>query len=212
MPILATNNTPQRELVPAGNHIARCYLMIEIGTIQEIIDGESRIQKKGMIGWELPDELREFQDGKGDQPYVLSKEYNLSMNENSNLRKDLKSWRGKDFTEDEAKSFDVTRLIGVPCMLNIIHKAGKKDASKTYDQIASISSLPKSINCPPPVNKAILLSYDAFDWDVYNKLPDWIKKKIAGSIEYAALKIKADTSQLQPPVPNGIGEPDDLPF
>src|SRR5688500_13440346 len=129
MAIHATNKTAQRELIPAGNYVARCYQMIEIGTVKENIMGDEKTLHKVRIGWELPTELKVFNPEKGEQPLVISKEYTLSMNEKSNLRKDLKSWRGKDFTEDEARKFDITALVGVPCMLNIIHKPSKRDPS-----------------------------------------------------------------------------------
>jgi hypothetical protein len=47
---------------------------------------------------------------------VISKEFTLSMHEKSTLRQFLESWRGKAFTEKEALSFDVTALIGKPCL------------------------------------------------------------------------------------------------
>src|SRR6476646_4032953 len=129
MSINATNNGVMRELIPAGNYIARCYQMIEIGTVDEFVMGKPVRAKKVRIGWELPTELKVLREEKGEQPLVISKEYTLSMNEKANLRKDLKSWRGRDFTEDELRAFDITNLLGVPCMLNIIHKAGKNDPS-----------------------------------------------------------------------------------
>src|SRR3954469_527949 len=121
MAINATSNGTKRELIPAGNYIARCYQMIHIGTVTEFILGEQKTMNKVRIGWELPTETRVFSQEKGDQPLVISKEFTLSMHEKSTLRKTLASWRGKDFNEEQAKSFDVTTLIGAPCMLNIIH-------------------------------------------------------------------------------------------
>ena len=143
MPITATNTQTQREPIPAGNYIARCYQMIEIGTVKETILGKDRISPKVRIGWELPTELKVFKEENGEQPCVISKEYTLSMAEKANLRIALKSWRGKDFTEDEAKSFDITKLLGVPCMINIIHKPSK-DGLKIYEEISGITPLPVS--------------------------------------------------------------------
>jgi len=185
MPITATNTQTQREPIPAGNYIARCYQMIEIGTVKETILGKDKISPKVRIGWELPTELKVFKEENGEQPCVISKEYTLSMAEKANLRIALKSWRGKDFTEDEAKSFDITKLLGVPCMINIIHKPSK-DGLKIYEEISGITPLPKGIDCPPQFNKTLLLSYDSFDIDVFNKLPDFIRNKMMGSLEYAA--------------------------
>lgn len=212
MSIYATNNSVQRELIPSGNYIARCYQMIEIGTVSEIIMGKSVTLKKVRIGWELPTETRVFKEENGEQPLVISKEYTLSMNEKANLRKDLKSWRGRDFSEDEAKQFDITNLIGVPCMLNIIHKPSKKDASKVYEEIAGITGIPKGMQIPPQVNKNFLLSYDEFNKTIFDSLPDFIKQKMQGSSEYAAMNQPQHKNMDTQPENLNNEEEDDLPF
>lgn len=188
MAINATNNGTKRELIPAGNYIARCYQMIEIGTVNEIIMGTPKQLTKVRIGWELPTEKRVFDEAKGEQPLVISKEYTLSLNEKSNLRKMLASWRGKDFTEDEAKCFDITVLVGIPCMLNIIHKPKKTDPTQIFEEIGSISAMPKGVRPEPAILKPFVLSYDNFNEEAFNTLPDFIKHKMQGSLEYAAIK------------------------
>lgn len=211
MAINATNNGTARELIPAGNYIARCYQMIHIGTMNEVIQGKPTIVNKVRIGWELPTETKVFKEEKGPQPLVISKEFNLSMNEKSNLRKTLASWRGKDFTEEEAKCFDVSKLMGVPCMLNIIHKPSKSDPTKIYEEIGSISPMPKGVTCPPQVTPTFLLDYDNFSLDKFNSLPDFIKVKMQTSLEYTAMQTPNETH-----VRNGnsdiVDVADDLPF
>lgn len=187
MAILATNTGQQRELIEAGNYVARCYEMIHIGTIEEIIAGEKKILNKVRIGWELPTELKVFKEENGEQPLVISKEYTLSMHEKANLRKTLASWRGKDFSDDEAKSFDITKLIGATCMLNVIHKPSK-DGAKTYQEIGSISPMPRGVSAPAALNKPRILQYDDFSWSLFDSLPDFIKIKIKGSLEFAAMQ------------------------
>jgi hypothetical protein len=209
MAINATSSATVRELIPAGNYVARCYQMIEIGTVAEIVMGKSSTLHKVRIGWELPEELRVFDDKKGEQPLVISTESTLSMHEKSNLRKELKSWRGKDFTEEEAKCFDITKLLGVPCMLNIIHKPGVSDPSKIYERIAGITPLPKTLKAPAAILPIFCLSYDNFDFDLFEKLPDFIKIKMRASLEFAALtqpKLShVDAAAITEPI-------DDLPF
>lgn len=187
MAILATTNSTPRELIPQGNYVARCYKMIEIGTVTELINGEQKQLKKVMIGWEFPNDQKVFDETKGEQPIVVSEEYTLSMGEKSNLRKMLESWRGKGFSADEAKSFDISNLIGKPCMINIIHTPKKSDPSKFYDKISSVTGVPKGMSVPPQINNTFILSYDSFDWDKYNSLPDWIKNKIKASVEFQKL-------------------------
>lgn len=187
MAILATNTGTTRELTPAGNYIARCYSMIQIGTITDNIQGVEKTLHKVRIGWEFPLELKVFNEEKGEQPLVHSEEYTLSMHEKSNLRKMLASWRGRDFTADEAKSFDITALLGKACMVNIIHAPSKSDPTKIYANIGSVSSIPKGMDVPEQINLTFELSYDNFSWDKFNTLPDFIKEKMKRSIEFAAL-------------------------
>ena len=205
-----TNGNTPRELIPIGNYIARCYKMIHIGTVEEIILGEKKILNKVRIGWELPTELRVFNQDKGEQPLVIDKEFTLSLHEKSALRSVLKSWRGKDFTEDEAKCFDITKLLGVQCMINIIHKPSKKDATKIYEEIAGITAVPKGITVPAQINPTFCLDYDNFDEVKFSALPDFIKQKMQTSMEYSALiqpnhrEFKSDNDSKQ--------EESDLPF
>lgn len=205
-----TNGNTPRELIPTGNYIARCYKMIHIGTVEEIILGEKKVLNKVRIGWELPTELRVFNEEKGEQPLVIDKEFTLSLYEKSALRGVLKSWRGKDFTEEEAKCFDITKLLGVQCMINIIHKPSKRDASKVYEEIAGITAVPKGITVPAQINSTFCLDYDNFDESKFNSLPDFIKQKMQTSMEYSALiqpnhrEFKSDNEPTK--------EESDLPF
>ena len=210
MKINATSNGTQRELIPAGNYIARCYQMLHIGTVQEMFQGELKTLNKVRIGWELPDEQRVFKEEKGLQPCVISKEYTLSMHEKANLRKMLASWRGSDFSQKEAESFDITKLIGVPCMLNIIHKPSAKDPTKIYEEIGSVSPLPKKMVCPPQINKTSVLAYDDFNEELFNSLPDFLKTKIQSSAEYKAMKDPHSKEVVDHPHQESIV--DDLPF
>lgn len=203
MAIIAQNKGGDFVLIPAGNHIARCYGMVEIGTVKEetgIYAGKE--SHKVRISWETPHECHDF--GKGLQPFSIHKEFTLSMNEKATLRKMLESWRGKSFTEAEAESFDITKLLGKPCMINVIHKTSGKGS--TYADISSIATLPKGLDCPDLINPVVELSFDNWKAHVFDSLPDFIKEKIKKSKEYAAL-----TSPGHTETPQSIGD-DDLPF
>ena len=174
----------EKELIEAGNYVARCYKMVEIGTVEEEFLGVKKQMHKVRIGWELPTELKTFNPEKGEQPCVIDKEYTLSLADKANLRKDLQSWRGKAFSDDEAEAFDITKLLGVPCMLNIIHVQGKKDPTKTYQAIGSVSPMPKGLVCPPQVNDTFVFDYENFDDEKFNSLPDFLKEQIVKTPEY----------------------------
>ena len=209
MAINATNSGTKRELIPADNYIARCYQMIEIGTVKESFQGETKTMTKVRIGWELPELKKVFNEEKGEQPYVISKEYTLSMNEKANLRKMLESWRGVGFSDADAAKFDITKLIGAPCMLNITHKPSK-DGSKTYEEISSVSRLHKSVTCPPQINESFVLSYDDWSWDKFNSLPQFIREKMQTSQQYNELQ-SFEKGAVDLPH-NNNDTSDDLPF
>lgn len=209
MAINATNSGTHREPMPSGNYVAICYQMIQIGTVMEMINGEQKLLNKVRIGWEFPTETKVFKEENGEQPYVISEEYTLSLNEKANLRKMLASWRGKDFTEKEAESFDITNLLGKPCMINVIHKTSKKDATRVYEKIGSVSTVPKGLLIPPQHNQIKVLSYDNFDHELYNSLPDFIKTKIASSLEFASMQ---QPNAIQSQSQSFVEEQDDLPF
>lgn len=191
--------------IEAGNYPAICYEMIHIGTVEEEIMGTKKKLNKVRLSWELPTEMKVWKDGEPERPAAISKEFTLSMNEKATLRKCLASWRGKDFTEEQAKEFDITVLLGKPCMLNVIHKSSK-DGAKTYAEIGSVSPMPKGMTCPPQVNQSRELSYDNFNWEIYNSLSDFVKDKIKRSEEFVRLSTPHETA-----VAAGEEE-DDLPF
>lgn len=210
MGIIATSNgSTNYAPMEAGNYVARCYQMIHIGTVEETFNGETKMQNKVRISWETPTEKKVFKEENGEQPYSLSKEFTLSMHEKSTLRKFLEGWRGKAFTKEECDSFDISVLIGKPCMLNVIHKTSKQ--GKVFAEISSISSMPKGMKCDEQINKSVCLSYDAWDEDVFKALPDFIKDKMVTSQEYKQMTAP-DFKHLDEPKDSDSKNEDDLPF
>lgn len=199
------------EPVPAGNHVARCYSMVYSGTIETEYLGEKKMQKKVHLTWELPNELMIFNQDKGEQPRVISKAFTLSLSEKSTLRPFLESWRGKQFTQSEAEGFDITNVVGKPCMLNVIHKM-KKDGNLKAD-ISALSSMPKGLTCPEQINTTVVFSVEDFDEQVFDTFPDWLKDEIKSSEEYRHRQ--SPTVTVVDPAPENTlndDDKDDLPF
>jgi len=179
--VVTGNNESKREIVPSGTHIARCYSMIHIGTVEWEYNGETKYTNKIRITFELPHELRDF-SGE-DKPMVISKEYTMSLHEKSNLRRDLEGWRGKSFSNQELSSFDVTDILGSPCNVSIIHKTSK--SGNEFAQIGSISSMTKGSKCPKQINESFIFNYyDNFDEEWLETQPKWIQDQIKGTDEY----------------------------
>lgn len=170
--------------VPQGVFIGRCYSLIDLGTQLSVGQFGEKLQHKIRLSWELLDVDENDQpltvevDGK-QMPMTISKSYTVSLHEKASLRKDLAAWRGKDFTEEEAKAFDVSKLVGVYAMVNV---AISETNGKTYSNVASLTALPKQLkdNKPMPIHENQLFDLDNPDMDMFNsfyeKLQDVIKK------------------------------------
>lgn len=212
MAILATNTGGTTiQPIEAGSYPARCYSMIHIGTIDENFQGEIKTMNKVRITFELPTELKVFKEENGEQPHVISKEFTLSLHEKATLRSFLKNWRGQDFTEEEAKSFDIEKLIGAACMLNITHKKSK-DGTKTYAEIGSVSKLPKGLECPAQIHPSYVWTYENFDQEKFNKIPEFLRQKMVTSFEYIHATTVANETPVYDAEVVSPNQTDDLPF
>lgn len=181
MPIIAKEpESKPFEIIPAGNYVARCYSMIYLGTQTSVWAGKEIQRERIRITWELPTEII----GESEKPFVIGQEYTLSLSDKGNLRPMLEGWRGKGFTPEELKEFDITKIISVPCLLNVIHN-DSKDGKNTYANIANVSPLPKGMQCPKQINETMIFEFeDIYSEESINKLPEWLQKKVRDSLEY----------------------------
>lgn len=186
-------NSEEFELVPAGVYLARCYKMVDIGT-QQITSAKfgTKDVRQVIIYWELlqddDGEAVFMKDGK--RVFSISKTYTLSMHKKANLRADLDAWRGKPFTDAEAADFDVAKLLGVPCKIQVVHNTS---GDKVYANVGSIMTTKKKVE---GVNSVVEFSIDSPDMKVFEELPQWLKDKIQGSAEWDDdTAVDADTEQ-----------------
>lgn len=168
--------------LPAGTYVARCFSMVHIGTVVENINNRPVQVNKVRVSFETPNETKEFKEGEGQKPYIVHKEFTLSMNKKASLRKMLESWRGKPFTDEEAGKFNIAKLIGVSCMITVIHKTSA--AGNVRAEITAITGLPKGFECPPQVNPGFEFSHQEWDNEKFGKLPEFLQNKIRSSVEY----------------------------
>lgn len=141
MPIIAKASGGNFIPAPAGTHAAVCVDVVDMGLLEVNFGGKKKTQHKIRLVWQIEEDM---EDGK---PFIVQKRYTLSLHEKAALRKDLESWRGRAFTSQELEGFDVEVLIGIPCLLNVIHAV--KDGS-TYANVSAIMKLPKGMNAPQP--------------------------------------------------------------
>lgn len=171
---------------PAGSHVAVCNLVVDVG-IQPGRGQFPNPKHQIYVRFEIPEERVEYEkDGKTvEGPITLGQFFTASMNEKANLRKQLEGWRGAKFTDEQAADFDVSKILGQACMLSVVESEA---GGKTYSNIASISKLPK--NFPVPAAENPLLFYDPEHTKDFDKLPEWLRKKIGEQIKPQAVEIE----------------------
>ena len=176
--------------VPTGVWVARAVRLVDLGTQKVEFAGEIKHQRKLLLTWEVFGEDEhgvpltvEGQDGK-EVPMSVSKRYTASMNERSRLRADLEAWRGKPFTVEELKSFDVRRVLGTYCMLNVIEQDA--DNGKTYSNIQSITPLPAALAKAKPRSDTPLVAFDLDQWDqaTFDAFHESLQRTIMDSKEF----------------------------
>lgn len=181
---MAINATKKQtsEPIAEGAYPARIYQIIHIGTVAGF---QGQMQNKARITFEFPTELKVFDKDKGELPMVLSQDYTLSFSEKANLKKVIDACDPKGLKPDDegfVENYDIEKLLGKACLVTIKHKAGKEGA--VYANIDSVTVLPKGMECPPQVNKSRSLSYDNFDVNFFQTLPEFVREKIKSSVEY----------------------------
>jgi hypothetical protein len=168
--------------VPEGTYVATCVRVIDLGTQVTTWKGADKIQRKVLIGWEVPEVRVQDQEGR-DMPAMISTRYTASLHEKAALRKALEAWRGRRFTDDELKGFDLKNVLAQPCQIQVLHS--ERDGT-TYANVSAIMAMPKGAAKPAPEHPTINFSLDEgeFSEGVYGMLTDRLREIIAQSPEY----------------------------
>jgi hypothetical protein len=184
--------------VPEGVHRAVCYSVYDLGT--HFDEKFSKRNRSVLFVWELPDERIDLEkDGQTKNlPRAISKKYTLSLNEKANLRKDLQSWRGRAFTSEELAGFDLQKVIGKPCQIQVIHKI---IGEKTYANITAIMPLAKGQEAIAPENPVRFYSINDDRDYIPEGTPDWIADIIKGSDEWSSLVASGEEHHAEDDIP-----------
>jgi hypothetical protein len=193
--------------VPPGAHFAICNMVVDVG-LQEGF--QKKPQHKIYLRWEVPDERVSYEkdDKTIEGPCSIGRFYTLSLSEKANLRKDLENWRGRSFTPDELKGFDLESVLGKCCQIMVTHDS---DSGKTYANVTGIMGVSKDqrerAKTAKAENELVSFSLDSADQKTFDKLPSWLKEKIDARLEPTETK----------PAPKSLGDDDfqddtDIPF
>ena len=183
---------------PEGAQHAVCVDVIDLGDTMESFQGGTP-ERKHKVALVFQTDEENPETGKRFEPSI---EFTVSFGAKSNLRKFLGNWRGKPYSDEEARATGAPlhKLVGVNAILNIQHKTS--GAGRLYAIIASVT--------PPLKSMPKLVPHK------YERSEHWAKRKE----EYAA-KVREHEQRTAPVGAavnfNDLPEPlepvdDDLPF
>lgn len=134
MPIIAKKPESSFTPCPEGLHHAVCVDVIDLGIVSSTFGDKHKVR----IVWQIEDENTETR-----RRFEARKQYNLSLHEKATLRKDLEAWRGRKFTDDELKGFDLEKLIGANGQIQVVQDLGE-DGS-IYANVQAVVPAPKNV-------------------------------------------------------------------
>ena len=181
MTLIVENKEKEFENPTPGNHDAVCYQIIDLGSKMT----KFGVKRKIRFYFELLD-----QRTSEDKPMIALATYNASMHEKAGMRKFLESWRGGDFTKEEAMKFDIEKLLGQPCGVILIESKTEKG---TFMNINSVFTNPK-LQGKVSENSMVCWSFDNPDDNVFEKLNESLQKQLMESAEYKESIFKNDSA------------------
>ena len=193
--IVFENTTSTFAPADAGTFSATLRSLIDLGTQSSTFEGETKSARKIMFKFEVTDPDNRRSDGTA---HTVSKRFTASLHERAALRKFLEAWRGRPFTPEERTGFDLAKLLGLPCLLGIVHQERE---GKTFASISSCMKLPKGMTAPQasePLEHWDMSGSVPPDWTVFAALPKRLQETIEASPEFA---------RLQPPKSVAVSPP-----
>jgi len=156
---------------PEGTHLAVCTLIADVG-LQPGSGAFPDPKVRVFFRFEIPSERITYEkDGQEvEGPTIIYHNYAASMNAKANMRKGIESWRGAKFTDAEAEQFDIRKLLGQTCLLQIVHTADGQ-----YANVSNIMAPPKGTAKLKPEGTPVYFGPD--DDSQYDVLPKFLQKK-----------------------------------
>ena len=188
-----SGNFKRPPALEAGNYPARVVQIIDLGIQpQRPFKGQEKPPKPEIyVTYELLDEFLLDEDGEEieDRPRWISE--TIPMNPlNSELAKSTKRYVALD--PELKHDGDWSKLIGTPCMVTIVAnpaKDGRRDEEGNvvvYNNVAGVQAMRKkdAAKAKELVNEPKVFDMSDPDLDVFSSLPDWLKDKIKGALDF----------------------------
>jgi hypothetical protein len=179
---------------PDGSYPAVCVDVIDLGDAIDNYQGNINILPKLVLVFQTNAE-----DPDTHGPLQIHIEVTNSFGKKARLRKLLESWRGRPYSDDEARAgVPLHKLEKANCILNVIHKTSQSSGN-TYAVIDTIMPPMKGMGTLVPIS--------------YTRADFWTKKKADYAAAVAQHRKQNGLEKADELAPSLVGgEEDDLPF
>lgn len=172
MGLLAKNDGPAYTPPAEDLYGAVCIGVFDLGMQKTQFGNKHQI----FLLWEIDSEK---DDGSR---HTVGRKYSPSLHEKAVFRQLLQSWSGRNVTEqEEHDGFDVLKLLGKPCQLQIIHHNSN---GKVYANVGSVTKLGKGMQALKPSKNPVSFTFDDNGRAIPEGVPEWIVKQIHASINW----------------------------
>jgi hypothetical protein len=178
-----------------------------------------------MLTYELVDEFMKDEDGNDieEKPRWISETlpfYGLVADK----AKSTKRYNALD--PNGAYDGDFSKCLDTPVTVTVVHNPNAKDPENPYQNIGNIAPMrPRdAANCPELKNPIKVFDLDEPDMETFNALPEWIREKIKGNLNFKGSALekalggtqketaKGDDKKAKDRKPAAPVEEDDNPF
>lgn len=152
--------------MPPGSQPARCYLVVDLGKQRTQFGDRHEI----VLGFESTTER--LPDGR---LLTCTQRYTASLSDKAKLREHLEGWRGRAFTKDELQGWDIRKVLGASCELNIVHN------DRGYADVRGIAKARHDYGRLE--NEPVCFMIDEWNQAMFDRLvPEWMRKAINARI------------------------------
>ncbi len=176
--------------VDGGTYPAICVGIIDLGEQLNDYNNRKSYEDHVLFIWELPNVTIEIDGEK--KPRWVSKEYNAVLSERSNLSKMLTSWRGVEPPDE----FDLPQMIGEAALIQVVVK--EKQNGELKNDITGVMGFINGVPKPQTETELLLFNMDEWNDEIFEKLPDWVKKRIMKSTQYQKFHAPDTTIEVKP--------------
>lgn len=221
----AQSNDKPFPIHPEGQFAARCVDVINLGMSVISFPGATDYlaEKCVLIFYTGEKGHLQAEDGSWDVASAIdpsatdrivhvAQEYTLSMGKKAKLRAMAAGWRGKPYSDEEAKKgIDVSAFYGHPALISVGHKTSES-TGRTRVELLSVVKLPAQMKTAIPPIEGITYTRD--EWWTKRKATtqketeEWLAKNRPESKAGRVTPSDRDFGEFPPP----MDEDDSLPF